>query len=260
VTGLTGRSPGYTRQMTTPRTRDTWLVRKHEALQLGIIYVAFTAVWFSVGWLLTHSLKNSWIVHMDQSIAEWFVDQRTPGLNSLSFVGSMLSDTVVKIAVTAVVAITMLIVWKRWLEPLVVTVTLILEALCFITVTTLVGRPRPDVPRLDSSPVGSSYPSGHTAAAMAYSAIVVVIFWHTRRRWVRAVSVAVAVIIPVCVALSRMYRGMHFFTDVVFGALLGGASVIATVMVLTRAADRQQQRQQVEVADEPDPAVELAHS
>jgi membrane-associated phospholipid phosphatase len=34
-----------------------------------------------------------------------------------------------------------------------------------------------------------------------------------------------------------MYRGMHFLTDVVFGALLGGASVYAAVAVLTRAAD-----------------------
>jgi len=251
---------GYSPRMTTPRIRDTWLVRKHEALQLGLIYAAFTAVWFSIGWLLTHTLKDSWIVHMDQSIAEWFVKQRTPGLNSLSFVASMLSDTVVKIVVTAVVAVAMLIVWKRWLEPLVVAVALILEALCFITITTLVGRPRPDVPHLDTSPVGSSYPSGHTAAAVAYSAIVVVIFWHTRRRWVRALSVAVAVLIPVFVALARMYRGMHFFTDVVFGALLGGASVIATVMVLSRAAERQQgQRTQETGVDESDPVVELAH-
>ena len=239
--------------MTTPRIRDTWLVRKHEAVQLGILYVVFTAVWFSVGWLLTHSLKNSGIVHTDQSISEWFVKQRTPRLNSLSFVGSMLSDTVVKIVATAIVATVMLIVWKRWAEPLMVVVALILEALCFITVTTLVGRPRPDVPRLDTSPVGSSFPSGHTAAAVAYSAIVVVIFWNTRRRWVRALAVTVAVILPVCVALARMYRGMHFFTDVVFGALLGGAAVWGTAMVLSRAAERQQTHE-AEVEGEHDPA------
>jgi undecaprenyl-diphosphatase len=129
-----------------------------------------------------------------------------------------------------------LVVWKRWLEPLVVCVALILEALTFITVTTLVGRPRPDVPHLDTSPVGSSYPSGHTGAAVAYSAIVVVLLWHTRRRWIRVLSIAVVAILPVLVGLARLYRGMHFFTDVVFGALLGGASVIAAVTVLTRAA------------------------
>jgi membrane-associated phospholipid phosphatase len=260
VNGLAGQQAGYAPAMTTtPRIRDTWLVRKHEAAQLGIIYAAFTAVWFSIGWMLTHALKNSWIVHMDESIAEWFVKQRTPGLNSLSFVGSMLSDTFVKIAVTAIVAIAMLVVWKRWLEPSVVVFSLILEALCFITVTTLVKRPRPDVPHLDTSPVGTSYPSGHTAAAVAYSAIVVIIFWHTRRRWIRAVAVTIAVLLPVCVGVARMYRGMHFFTDVVFGALLGGASVFATVVVLTRAAERQQ-NQHVDVEHDDVPAAELAHS
>jgi membrane-associated phospholipid phosphatase len=225
--------------MAQPRLRDTWVVRKHEAFVLASLYAAFTAVWFSIGWLITHPLKNSWIVHTDQSISEWFANHRTSRMNSLSYVGSMMSDTVVKIVVTTLVAVTMLIVWKRWLEPLIVVVALILEALTFITVTTLVGRPRPDVPRLETSPVGSSYPSGHMAAAVAYSAIVVVLLWHTRRHWLRVLLIAVAVIIPMCVGLARIYRGMHYSSDVVFGALLGVASVIATVAVLRKAADRE---------------------
>jgi len=166
---------------------------------------------------------------------------------------------VVKIAVTAVVAIVMLIVWKRWLEPLVVLVALILEAMCFITITTLVGRPRPAVQKLDTSPVGSSFPSGHTGAALVYSAIVVVIFWHTRRRWIRAIAVAVAAILPLCVALARMYRGMHYFTDVVFGGLLGAACVIATVTVLSRAAADRHIEIHSTTEDRPS-APDLAHA
>lgn len=237
--------------------RGTWLIRRREALELLVIYAAFTAAWFVVGWLLTHVLKDSSIVHADQSTAEWFVERRTPRLDSLSFAGSMLSETIVKVIVTAVVALAMLIAWKRWLEPLVVVVALILEALSFITITALVGRDRPDVLHLDSSPVGSSYPSGHVGAAVAYSAIVVVIFWHTRRRWIRALSVVVAIAVPVCVALARLYRGMHFVTDVVFGALLGTASVVATVIVLERAA----KRQGVQIkTDESEPVPDLVSS
>ncbi|MGZ4680696.1 MAG: hypothetical protein ACXVIH_11725, partial [Ilumatobacteraceae bacterium] len=95
--------------MSEPRLRDTWLVRKHEALVLGILYATFTAIWFGVGWLLTHPLKSSWIVRTDLSISRWFVDRRTPTMNSLTFIGSMMADTMVKIIVTAIVAITMLI-------------------------------------------------------------------------------------------------------------------------------------------------------
>jgi undecaprenyl-diphosphatase len=222
--------------MSETRLRDTWLVRRHEAMVLGILYALFTAIWFSAGWLLTHPLSGSWIVHTDHAISKWFVSRRTPTLNSLTFVGSMLTDTIVKIVVTAIVAVAMLIAWKRWLEPLVVVGTLILEALTFITVTKLVGRPRPNVPRLETSPVGSSFPSGHMGAAVSYAAIIVVVFWHTRRRWIRVLAVVIGAIIPLCVGFSRVYRGMHYFSDVIFGALLGGASVIGTVMVLRHAA------------------------
>src|SRR4051794_17868936 len=220
------------------RLRDTWLIRKHEAGLLALIYLAMTAVWLGFGLLLTHPLKNSFIVHNDQSVSEWFVRHRTTRLNSLSFAGSMLSDTVAKIAVTAIVAIVFLIIWKRWLEPLTVVIPTILEAMCFITVTWIVGRPRPDVPHLDTSPVGSSYPSGHTGAAAAYFAIVVVIFWHTRRTWIRALVAVVAALIPIIVGLARIYRGMHFLTDVIFGFLLGTTSVIASVIVIRKAAER----------------------
>jgi membrane-associated phospholipid phosphatase len=234
------RTPsGYSCYMPTPRVRDTWLVRRHEAFVLGMVYAAFTTTWFAAGWLLTHPLKDSSIVHTDQSISRWLVDHRTTGLNSLSFIGSMLADTVVKTVVTAIIAVVMLLLWRRWLEPLMVVVPLILEALCFITVTTLVARPRPDVIRLDTSPVGSGYPSGHMGAAVSYVAIVVVVFWHTRHRWIRALAVAFGVLIPAWVGLSRMYRGMHYFTDVVFGALLGGASVVAAAIVLRRAAEHE---------------------
>ena len=129
--------------------------------------------------------------------------------------------------------------WRRWVEPLLVAVSLILEAATFITVTWFVGRPRPDVVRLEGSPVDSSFPSGHTAAAAAYSAIAVIVFWHTRNRWACAVSVVISVTLPVVVGLSRMYRGMHFLSDVIAGAILGAVSVAVTTIILTRTPEGQ---------------------
>lgn len=220
------------------RLRDTWVLGKREALTLLGVYLLFTALWFVVGWSLKHPLAHSSIVHNDQHISKWFVPHRTPRLNSLTYIGSMMSDTVVKIVVTTLVALLVLFLFKRWLEPLVIVVPLVIEALCFITVTTLVARPRPDVPRLETSPVGSSFPSGHVAAAVVYSAIIIVVFWHTRRTWIRAIAAAIGVLVPICVGISRIYRGMHYFTDVIFGALLGGACVIVCTLVLVRGAER----------------------
>lgn len=225
--------------MPDPRIRDTWLIHRPEALALGFLYAIFTGVWFTIGWLITNLLQDSPIVRLDRSIADWFANHRTTRMDSWTAIGSMLSDTMVKVAVTAIVAIVMLFIWKRWLEPLVIVIPLILEALCFITVTMLVGRPRPAF-GLETSPVDSSYPSGHVAAAAAYAAIVIIVFWHTRRYWIRVLAVIVGVLIPLVVAFSRMYRNMHYLTDVIFGALLGGICVIATTIVLRRAHERRQ--------------------
>ena len=235
-----GTDAATTRSSTRGEHRG-WPLRWADGGLLVGLYVLLTAVGVTVGLLITHPFKDSGLTRVDRSIAEWFANNRTGTLNTLTTVGSQLSDTMTKIPVTALVCVAMAIVWRRWREPLLVALTLIVEAAAFITITLIVSRPRPDVPRLESSPVDSSFPSGHTAAAVVYAAIVVVIFWHTRSRWIRALSVAVVTLITLAVGLSRMYRGMHFLSDVVFGALLGGVTVIAVTAILQR-ADRRSAR------------------
>jgi membrane-associated phospholipid phosphatase len=86
--------------------------------------------------------------------------------------------------------------------------------------------------------VGSSFPSGHVAAAACYAAVAIVVFWHTRNWWLRALTVVVVALTPVAVALARMYRGMHYLTDVVAGAILGAAAVLVATWILLRAERR----------------------
>ncbi|MCU1365339.1 MAG: rane-associated phospholipid phosphatase [Ilumatobacteraceae bacterium] len=212
--------------------RATWPIHRREAGHLVIGYIILVGLWIGAGEMITGPLRDSALTRTDQRVAEWMAAHRTDTWNTLTLIGSHLAETLTKIAVTSVVAVVLLGLWKRWLEPLVISVSLIIEALAFIVVTDVVRRPRPAVPHLDQSPVGTSFPSGHVAASMAYIAITVVVFWHTRNRWARAASLALSVMIPIVVALSRMYRGMHFLSDTVAGALLGGAAVLLTVSVL----------------------------
>ena len=197
-------------------------------------YVALVAVWFAIGKFVVNSEA---INSFDQRVADWFVDQRVADLDVATKWGSGLAETITKIVVTALLAIGMRLAWKRWREPLMMVVPLVLEAAVFITVTYMIARPRPDNP-MESSPVNSSFPSGHTAAAAAYSALAIIVFWHTRKFWARALIVIVSIAIPIVVASSRMYRGMHFFTDVTSGAALGFASVALSWWMIHRAIER----------------------
>jgi undecaprenyl-diphosphatase len=217
--------------------RATWPLHRRQSLQLLCGWVVLTVVWIGLGTLLTGPLAGGVIVRADERFANWMIAQRTPTLDDVTVWGSLLAETTTKVVVTALLAVVFLWLWRRWLEPVFLVVSLVIEAAAFIVVTTVVGRDRPDVPRLDSSPVGSSFPSGHVAAAAAYAAIAVVVFWHTRKRWARILVVLFAVLVPVIVALSRMYRGMHFLSDTIAGAVLGCAAVALTAVVLTRSPE-----------------------
>jgi HAD superfamily hydrolase (TIGR01549 family) len=63
-----------------------------------------------------------------------------------------------------------------------------------------------------------AFPSGHTTSATAAAAALAVIFWPTRWRWPVLVA---AVLFPLGMAVSRVYLGAHWPTDVVGGLALG---------------------------------------
>ncbi len=87
------------------------------------------------------------------------------------------------------------------------------------------------VPQLDIAPPTSSFPSGHTAAIIALTCGLALALARTRtgRRLV-ALTWFLAVLLPAVVLASRLYRGMHWPTDV-------AASVVFALvwMVLLRA-------------------------
>jgi membrane-associated phospholipid phosphatase len=232
-----GGTPPAVQRRQQGHLRHTWPVHGRQSGQLIGGWLLLTVVWIGLGKLLTGPFADSWIVHTDQRLANWMVAHRTPTGDQLTIWGSLLAETTTKVTVTAVAALVFLLLWRRWLEPVVLVLSLLIEATAFIVVTSVVGRHRPDVPRLDGSPVGSSFPSGHTAAAAAYIAFAAIVFWHTKKRWARVLVVIVTALVPFVVATARIYRGMHFLSDTVAGVVLGGAAVALTILVLKRSPE-----------------------
>ena len=193
-------------------------------------------------WILGSVLVNgsapSILGRTDLRTTEWAVTHRTPTLNTLSHLSSMVADTSVALVVTAVAVVGFRLWLGRWRESLVVVVAIVGE---LSVITAIVHRARPAVPQLDQAPPTSSFPSGHTGAAVAlYVCLAVILLRNAKPRWLAAGLAVLGCVIPIVVAASRVYRGMHYLTDVSAGALASGIwlTVVLVTLLPTATANR----------------------
>lgn len=102
---------------------------------------------------------------------------------------------------------------------LAVACALLLELLvCNLLIKPLVARPRPfsyrpELQLLIPALKDASFPSGHTGASFAAASAL---FFRGNRLWIPAAVLAVLI------GFSRLYLYVHFPSDVLAGALLGG--------------------------------------
>jgi len=190
-----------------------------------------------LGYLVTEVLPSTAIGKWDAEVPRRLVEYRQQDGVSESKLITSLSETPTIVALTALAAAVFRWKFGRWRESLVVIYAVVGETGIFMATTLLIDRPRPNVPKLDAAPPTSSFPSGHTAAAVCfYGAIAAIIIWHTRHRWIKVVAVVVSAAVPLTIGGSRVYRGMHYPTDVLVGGLLG-AIWLTVVLVYVRTHD-----------------------
>jgi membrane-associated phospholipid phosphatase len=204
------------------------------ALRLAGISVLIWTVLTAIGYVLTH-LSHGGIQRWDSSVDRSFAARRSSGWNVVTHVLTLSAETITVIAIGVVVFIGLRIMLGGWRASVFLAVALAGEVTIFVCITLAIDRARPPVSHLDHAPPTSSFPSGHTAAAVTlYGALAVLAWTMTRRVWLRSAATVVALVLPVAVALSRIYRGMHFPTDVMAGALLGLLWLSATAAILLR--------------------------
>lgn len=254
-----GRKPG---DAGPPRAHESWALFRARpggltesvgvALGARRPLVAALVVWIAaflilgaaivgVGLLLTRVSTGAGLDAVDADVIRWFVDQRTPAFDAVTGGGSHLGSTGVILAVSGVAGV-LLALGRHWRQFGFLLVALTLEFSLFILTVTVVSRDRPVVQQLDAAPPTSSFPSGHTAASVTlYVGLAIVVGTLVHSRWARALAWAVGIAIPLFVAASRMYRGMHFLTDVTAAALLAGAALLVALFAVrctTAASDR----------------------
>ncbi|WP_431892353.1 phosphatase PAP2 family protein [Micromonospora haikouensis] len=180
-----------------------------------------------LGVLVTRVFAHTWPLTVEDAVNRELAADRTASWNNVSLVFSTLASTQLIVLVTAIVAVVLRLVLHRWREPLFLCAAVTAQALVFLLTTMAIDRSRPAVEHMDVSPPTSSFPSGHTSAAVAlYVGIAVLLALRARSTPAKVAWWALLVLVPVGVALTRMYRGMHHPSDVLASFLNGGTCVV----------------------------------
>ncbi|MFJ3233720.1 diacylglycerol kinase family protein [Streptomyces sp. NPDC086787] len=198
------------------------------AARIASLTVCQAAFMVGVGLLITGPAQHVWPLTVEDKVNEGLERIRTGPLTALSNVGSEAGNTLTIIALTLLVCLSLVLIprLRMWRQAAFLALAVSLQALVFLGITTAVDRHRPEVHRLDASPPTSSYTSGHTGAATAlYAGLAVLVLSRTRGPW-RKVVAAPLLLLPLLVALARLYRGMHHPTDVLGGLVNGGLSLL----------------------------------
>ena len=197
-----------------------------------LAYAAIAGLSILLGLLVTRVLiTNGPVARGDEALVRFLSHHRSGGLTEASLIGSIIAGGVTLPILVAVFGL-LAALFRQWRLAAFLIFALAVESAAYRTTTLVVHRHRPKVVRLENLPANASYPSGHTAAAIVvYCGLALLLTSRIAARRARIAIWACAAAIPVYVAFSRMYRGMHHPLDVAGGVFIGVATLVAMVIV-----------------------------
>lgn len=182
------------------------------SIMLTVGSLSLFALW-SLLCLETHMLSP-----LDQATAAFFAPLRNPLFDPVAVTLTLLGDPAL-LTLLSLIAITFFLLRGMPAAAL----HLIAAGVMVTLATTLLKAgfavPRPD--EVSVPPASFAYPSGHAAGVatmIGLAASFVAHEWPRRQRWVVYGVFGLPMLL---IAVSRLYLGVHWFTDVVGGLLLG---------------------------------------
>jgi len=151
----------------------------------------------------------------------------------------------------ALIAIAALLLIRLRREATLLAATILSGWVVSTLIKSLVGRPRPTIVSHLAEAGGSSFPSGHSFnSAVVYMGIALALASLSARRGARWSMIAGAALVTALIAVSRVWLGVHYPSDVIAGWLGGTAWALTASALLYRPARQ--------FADAAAPAIEAA--
>jgi membrane-associated phospholipid phosphatase len=217
--------------------QSAWLARRVDTTSPSGFLLSFVLVagsicaWVFVG-VTQDVVAKEEAALSDISVTNFVVSHRvewvTASMKNLTWLGS----NAVLIPLAVAMGLYFLFKDRSWRAAAGVAAALAGANLWFQTTKSLVARPRPPASLHMIHVSGFAFPSGHATVVVATWGMAAVLLGTGRSTRVKTALWTAASVIALLVGLSRVYLGVHWWTDVVGGFALGGLWLCALGLVL----------------------------
>lgn len=184
---------------------------------LPLIAVALAAL-VALGLLVeTSPMVRGW----DESVARWVAEDVSPTSGGIAQVLTHLGSSPLYLAVSAIVAVALLVARRFRLAGFLACVVLGQWMLSNF-LKRLIERERPTIDQVVDAH-GYSFPSGHATASAAVFLALALVTAAVKPQWNRTLLIGSAVGLAMLIAGTRVVLGVHWTTDVLAGLTLGWA-------------------------------------
>ncbi|MGI5132778.1 phosphatase PAP2 family protein [Pseudonocardia sp. CA-107938] len=180
----------------------------------GLVLLAGLAVWAA--------FVGVGPAEADTAALQDAIATRTPGLTTAAILITTVGSTVAMAVLAAAVAAAL---WARGrpIDAAFLVLTTASASLLFRGLKIVFDRPRPPVATRLVVETNESLPSGHATMSMIVIGALVLLSWAGRSTATRVLAVLAAVAWVGLVGATRIYLGVHWFSDVVAGWAVGAA-------------------------------------
>ena len=181
--------------------------------------------------VLSQSFSSNWLLAFDQYVGDYMHEQRGDLWTSVAKVFTFMGSGSTEFILFFLVAALLIFKFKHKWETLVLFLGVLGAWGLNTGLKELVERDRPSVEGWLVEVDGFSFPSGHAMVSILFYGLLAYLLWvNVRQSWKAAWLIpALAVLIILCIGLSRIYLGVHYPSDVLAGYTAGGAGLIGCI-------------------------------
>ncbi len=198
-------------------------------LPLTILLVVFLIILATLVGITDSIVNGAAIVKFDTNFSHSLFVLRTPFLAKVFYIITNFADQIT-LAVLAVISLAYAYLKKElaYLYSLII-IFLGTDASVFL-IKIFINRARPGSDIAYYIENSKSFPSGHSAIAMAFYGFITYYFiHHIKRKSKKTAVICIGVLLIGLIGFSRLYLGVHYLSDVLGGFLLGGLWLLAGI-------------------------------